>query len=97
MQTQYHHYNSQPNHSIEQKHPKIFQFAQTIATDHKNWVLPVVLIYAAFAPLPNELILIPLAVAGVRFSHLLLPLIIGSLVHQLLFTYGATSIVSFIL
>jgi membrane protein YqaA with SNARE-associated domain len=73
---------------VEDKYPKIFNFFTNLATNHSRWIIPVVFLYAAFFPFPNEAILIPLALAGVKLKRLLLPLIIGNIVHQTLAVYA---------
>ena len=57
-------------------------------------VVPVVFLYASFMPLPNELILIPLGLAGHRFVTLILPLLLGNVVHQTLVSLGFSSVFS---
>lgn len=73
---------------IQEKHPKIFAFITEFRDTHSKWVVVVVAGYAAFAPLPNEVILIPLGLTGIRFTSLILPLLIGNAVNQLLLVYG---------
>lgn len=67
---------------------RLVEKLEYLATHHQPWVLPVVFLYAAFVPFPNEALVIPLAVSGVRIRHLLLPLVLGTTVHQLLLVYG---------
>ena len=81
---------------IETKYPKIFTFISTLATDHAKWLIPVVIFYASFVPFPNEALLIPLALAGVKYKKLVIPLIIGNIIHQTLFVYGVTEVANFL-
>lgn len=60
-----------------------------------KWIPPFVTLYAAFAPYPNELIVIPLAFLGVRLRVLIIPLIIGTVVYQSLFFFGISTILRF--
>ena len=55
-------------------------------------VVPIVFLYSSFVPLPNELILMPLGLAGFRFLTLILPLIFGNIVHQSLIAFGFSSV-----
>ena len=74
------------------KYPKIFSFATNIQQNHQKLIIPLVALYAAFVPFPNEAILIPLALAGTKFRTLLIPLIIGNILHQAVIIYGISSI-----
>jgi membrane protein YqaA with SNARE-associated domain len=77
---------------IEAKYPKIFSLFTEIATRRTAWLIPIVFLYASFVPFPNEAILIPLALAGVKFKTLIAPLIIGNIVHQLILVYGISTL-----
>lgn len=48
--------------------------------------------WAAFAPLPNELLAIPLGLMGYPLAHVVPPLIIGNLVFNLLASYGMRAV-----
>lgn len=73
---------------MEKKHPKLFTFITNFQEKHSRWTYVLVLVYASFMPLPNELILIPLGLAGVRFKNLIIPLLIASIIHQIILVYG---------
>ena len=73
---------------LSERYPKIVTYFTRLRTNHKRLLFPMVTLYAAFVPFPNEAILIPLAFTGIRFVHLLLPLIIGNILHQALLVYG---------
>lgn len=79
-------------HVASLKYPKVQERIQTFACSHHALILPAVFLFASFSPLPNEVILIPLALAGIKFRHLLLPLIFGNLIYQTLYVYGTTSL-----
>lgn len=51
-----------------------------------------VLVYGMVIPLPNELIVIPLAALGVRWYLILIPLLIGNIFFTTLLAFGATGI-----
>lgn len=80
---------------VETKYPKLFNFFTGLARDRTKWIIPVVVLYAAFVPFPNEAILIPLALAGVRFKLLLIPLIVGNIIHQTWLVLGVSNILAF--
>ena len=69
-------------------YPKIVSFVTNIREQYTYLVLPFVGFYAAFVPFPNEAILIPLAISGINIRYLLIPLIIGNLIHQAVLIYG---------
>lgn len=72
--------------------PKLIAFLKKVEAEHKHWLIPLVFLYAAFAPIPNEVILIPLALLGVRFRILIAPIIVGALLHHSVLVYGAQNI-----
>lgn len=82
---------------IETKYPKLFSFFTTLQQEHSKWIIPVVILYASFVPFPNEAILIPLALAGVKFRSIVIPLVIGNLIHQIILVYGITTIFELLL
>lgn len=75
-------------HVSELRYPTFQKRLARVARDHHRLILPGVFLLAAFAPMPNEIFIIPLAIAGVRFKKLLLPLLLGTIVHQTLFAFG---------
>lgn len=64
---------------------------------HRNYILPVSYTYMALAPFPNEYIMIPLALAGYRYKHLFIPLVLGNLFYNTWTVYGFESLLDFIL
>jgi membrane protein YqaA with SNARE-associated domain len=74
------------------KYPKIFNFITNLQQNHKKLITPVVLLYASFVPFPNEALLLPLALAGIKFRSIIIPLVIGNIIHQALIIYGISSI-----
>ncbi len=75
---------------IKTKHPKIVALANKVSTLHPGWIMLFVAVYAGFAPLPNELILVPLAFVGVSWRVLIVPLFVGALIIQTLLVAGVT-------
>lgn len=82
--------------SVAKRYPKQFATFTSLGSQRKRLIFVFVSFYAALMPLPNEIILIPLAVAGVSFPFLLLPLFIGNLINQSLLVYGISSVVGII-
>jgi membrane protein YqaA with SNARE-associated domain len=77
---------------VRHAHPRIYQFFKSLYTKHRSSVLPVVCLYSAFVPLPNELFLLPLAVLGMPFRTLLIPVLIGDTISQTLMALGIQNI-----
>lgn len=81
---------------IESHHPRVFHFFVALKEKREHLVPLVVALFAAFAPLPNEVILIPLGLAGVKFQRLIIPLFIGNLVNQLYLVYGVAALAQYL-
>jgi membrane protein YqaA with SNARE-associated domain len=77
---------------IEIKYPKIFKFFTDLAKTKLLFLIFVIFIYAAFVPFPNEAIIIPLALAGIRFRTMFIPLFIGNTLNHTLIALGVTNI-----
>ena len=73
-------------------YPRVLAFTNWLRRDTDRYIIPGVFLYAALSPLPNELILVPLAIAGVRLRTLILPLLVGTIVYQTAFALGAQSL-----
>ena len=80
--------------SIYEKYPKHLIKYENLISRHPSWLLPVIFLWAAFAPFPNEAIILPLAVLGIHFRLMLLPLVLGGIIHQTIFSYGAQNLYS---
>lgn len=80
----------------EDNHPKVTQAINTFIEKHHYWIFPGTYAYMALAPTPNELILIPLALAGYRYTHLLIPLLLGNFIHHSIMVYGYSSVFEWI-
>jgi membrane protein YqaA with SNARE-associated domain len=77
---------------IEVKYPKIFKYFTSLASTKKFFLVMVVFLYAAFVPFPNEAIIIPLALAGIHFRLMVIPLFIGNIINHTLIALGVTNI-----
>ena len=51
-----------------------------------------VFLFAAFAPVPNELLLIPLGALGIKLRTLLLAFVAGNIIHISLIAYAFTAL-----
>lgn len=77
---------------VEAKWPKIVALLTNIIEKHRKWLVPFVFFYAMLSPIPNEAILIPLALLGVRLRTVILPFVLGGLIHHGILVYGAQGI-----
>ncbi|MAZ41101.1 hypothetical protein CL654_03210 [bacterium] len=55
----------------------------------------VMFLYAAFVPLPNEVLVIPLAFLGYKLKYLFPAFFLGNLIFNLLFGYAGVTVFSF--
>ncbi len=76
----------------EEHYPKTYTRIMALNEGHHNLLLPFVFLYAALIPFPNEAIIIPLALIGIRFRTILIPLILGNAINQTALAYGASNI-----
>ncbi len=79
------------NH-VHARYPKLVSTLEHIYTEKQSLVLPTIFIYAACIPFPNEVLLIPLAILGMRFSRILIPLLLGDLLNQFLYAVGIQNV-----
>lgn len=77
-------------------YPNTYERVLTINNHHHVWLLPAIFLYAALIPLPNEAVIIPVALVGVRFKTILLPLMVGTLINQTALALGANNIFLFL-
>ncbi len=70
------------------KYPKFIARLEHIHKHHREWLIPIILFYAAFIPVPNEALIIPLALLGVTWRTMMFPLFLGNLVNQAIYAYG---------
>ncbi len=72
-------------------HPRLTERMQSFMKKHERLIPYIIFGFFMLAPVPNETILIPLAIMGYRYKKLILPLIIGNTLHQSLMVYGYSS------
>lgn len=77
-------------HITKRTHPALQEKMQAFAERHRRFLLPLVFLYSVFSPFPNEVILIPLAIMGIRYRVVFLPLLLGTVVFETLVAYGLT-------
>ncbi len=63
-----------------------------LAENHRRWILPATFLFIAFVPLPNETIIIPLALLGYSFRALVVPVVLGTTVNVTLLALGFNSV-----
>ena len=81
---------------VNDSYPKIAAYAKNIAAGSGYYIFIFVLLYAALVPFPNEAILIPLAISGIKFRYLVAPLLIGNILHQAILIVGVDSLTRFV-
>lgn len=74
--------------SLAAKYPKAFKRFTRLYTERRHWLIPAVFFYAAFVPIPNEAMVIPLALLGVPVRVLIIPLFVGNFINQAIYAYG---------
>ncbi len=58
---------------------KIDRFSRWISTRH-NWFVPVVaFVYAGLTPLPNDILMVSLAVANIKYKRIVIPVLLGNM------------------
>jgi membrane protein YqaA with SNARE-associated domain len=73
-------------------YPNTYRKVLSLNEKHHNLLLPFVFFYAALVPFPNEAFIIPLALIGVKFRFILIPLILGNLINQSMLAFGTANI-----
>jgi membrane protein DedA with SNARE-associated domain len=77
---------------ISEKYPTLLVRYEKLVTTRRLLLIPVIFLFAAFIPFPNEAIILPLAVLGIQFRLMLEPLLLGNIIHQTLLSYGAQNL-----
>lgn len=80
----------------ESSFPKLTARIGEFLARHARLVMPITFLYFAFAPLPNEIILIPLALAGYSYRPLIVPIILGNIVHHTILVFGYQQVFQFL-
>ena len=62
-----------------------------------NWSPALALfLFASLAPFPNEIIVVPMAFLGYRFTYVLLPVFLGNMVFNSIYAIGAINILKLV-
>ena len=67
---------------------KINNRLEVLRTRYHYAPLAALFFFAAFVPLPNELIVVPLSFFGYRFLHMMVPVFAGNILFNILYSYG---------
>lgn len=78
--------------SSKQSH-KILAQIQKLREKHWFWPLLVLFFYAGFVPLPNELIVIPMAFLGFRLRAMIIALFFGNCMFNIVGAFGLTQLI----
>ena len=78
---------------LRKKEHKILDTLQNIQKKYPRAPLALLGLWAAFAPLPNELMVIPLAVMGYRFVSMMILLFFGNIVFNTFVAFGILHVV----
>lgn len=74
--------------TAETRYPEIHAKVTHFVQYRRKWIIPGLFLYAAFAPTPNEAVLIPLGLVGFEFKKFIIPLILGSTLNHTIFAFG---------
>lgn len=69
-----------------------FEKVKVVREKYRPFLIPLIFLYASFAPYPNEVMVIPLAFLGMRLRTLIIPLFLGSLLYNSLLVLGISGI-----
>lgn len=79
----------------KKKHNKFFKKVESIHNKYPKSLLFILFIYASFVPLPNELIVVPMAFLGYKFKHMIPLVMLGNVVFNTLVAFGFVQINNF--
>lgn len=80
--------------TITTTYPTIANLATSLSNSKRRLLTAIgIFLYASFVPLPNEALIIPLAAAGVPWRLLVIPLLLGNILHQTLLVGGISFLV----
>lgn len=80
---------------IEDNYPKTTRLFTKIRDQHYHLIAPLVFLFAAFVPLPNEAFVIPLAMMSVPVRNFIVPLVLGTTVYHLITVYGVQNLFAY--
>lgn len=74
------------------RYPRVITHLENSITTKPKLLIPITFVFAAFIPLPNEVLIIPVAVLGVKFRRIFLPLLFGNLLNISIYATGMQTI-----
>jgi membrane protein YqaA with SNARE-associated domain len=77
----------------EKSKNKVLKFVRKHCENKPKMIYIIVFLYSAFIPFPNEAVLLPLGTLGVKLKHILLPFVLGTLLHVSAIAYGLTFLI----
>lgn len=69
-----------------------FKKIESIHNKYPKSLLVILFVYAGFVPLPNELIVIPMAFLGYKFRHMIPLVMLGNIIFNTLVAFGFVQI-----
>lgn len=75
-------------HITDNTQQRIIHKLEEVRTNHPRWPLGFLFIFASLAPLPNEVIVIPMAFIGYKAKQVIPILILGNFTFNLLSAFG---------
>lgn len=82
--------------SIDLSKWKFLKKLNEIEKKNAAYALATLFVWAAVIPLPNELVIVPLGLAGYRLRSLLIPFILGNIAHHALVVFGFSTFIPFL-
>ena len=73
-------------------YPRLEVFTQWIRKKNVWLIALFVFVYASIAPIPNEVILVPLALVGIKLRYLIIPLLAGTVIYNTMLALTAQTI-----
>lgn len=81
----------------EEKYKKKMKKYQKWIKKQPNWIVYLILyFYVSFVPMPNDLLLIPLGLAGYHYKQVIPSVLLGNLTFMLLLGYFSLKAINFI-
>lgn len=78
------------------QYPHIVSWLEEKIVTRPRLLFPLTFLYAAFVPLPNEVLIIPFAVLGIKFQKLFVPLLLGNCINQTLYAVGFQTVFNWV-
>jgi len=82
-------------YAVEQKSERVIKFFDELSEKYTLAPFIVMLLYAAFIPFPNEILLIPLGFIGYKYRYILPALLIGNFFFNVILASGIVGLYLF--